>query len=171
MATETNKNLPSKDEVLDNETALLQGLMEASDFKNDEAFRKTIEIRRGERVLFTFTVRPLDEAEDLACASHATPTKVGRNGLKTEGKTDVSKMRSWKIYTATIEEDKKRIWNNKDFHKQLGVINHIDMIDKVLRSGDKDAVIAVINQISGLMAENDAVGTEEEPSLEEYAKN
>ena len=50
------------------------------------------------------------------------------------------------------------------------------VIDSLLRSGDKDAVLAVIDQISGTSG-NDTVGevdsgeTPEPPTLEEYAKN
>ena len=172
--TDTNKNMPDKDEVLQSEDELLRGLIEAGNFKNDEAFRRKIEIRRGERVLFSFTVRPLDEEEEISCYRRATEQKVHPNGKKfgtIDGRTDSAKMRSLKIYTATIDEDKKRIWDNAEFKKRFGVITGVELIDKVLRTGDKDAVLAVIDEISGSgSGENGEVGAEE-PTMEEWAKN
>ena len=59
---------------------------------------------------------------------------------------------------------------------ETGIFRFIEVIDSLLRSGDKDAVLAVIDQISGTSG-NDTVGevdsgeTPEPPTLEEYAKN
>ncbi len=163
MSTAKNEALPAKEEVLQNEDSLLRGLIEASNFKNDEAFHKKIEIKRGNRALFSFTVRPLDEEEEIACARKATKQIPHPNGVKygtIDGRMDTAKFRSLKIYTATIEEDRARIWDNKQFHLQFDVMTGVELIDKVLRSGDKDVVIDIINQISGSGA-NDAVTTEE----------
>lgn len=176
--SETNKNLPTKEEVLQNENSLLQSLLEAGSYKDDEEFRRKIEIKRGGRTLFTFTVRPLDEEEEIACFRKATPkipNPAGRHLPKIDGKTRTSEMRSWKIYTATIEEDRRRIWDNPEYKKAKGLVTPIEVIDSLLRSGDKDVVLAVIDSISG-SGGNDAVGTAESdsdtvPTLEEYAKN
>lgn len=170
------KNLPTKEEVLRNESTLLQGLLEAGSFKDDEEFRRKIEIKRGGRTLFSFTVRPLDEDEEIACYRKATPkipNPAGRHLPKIDGKTNTAAMRSWKIYTATIEEDRRLIWDNQEYKRQKGLITPIEVIDSLLRSGDKDAVLAVIDSISG-SGGNDSVETEEDnatPTLEEYAKN
>lgn len=163
MSATKNEMLPTKEEVLQNEDSLLRGLMEASNFKNDEAFHKKIEIKRGNRVLFSFTVRPLDEEEELACARKATKQIPHPNGIKygtIDGRMDTAKFRSLKIYTATIDEDRARIWDNKQFQMQFDVMTGVEMIDKVLRSGDKDVVVDIISQISGSTS-NDAVTTEE----------
>lgn len=172
--SENNKNLPTKEEVLSNENSLLQGLLEAGSYKDDEEFRRRIEIKRGGRVLFSFTVRPLDESEEIACYRKATPkvnNPAGRHLPKVDGKTDTAAMRSWKIYTATIEEDQKRVWGNEEYKRQKGLITPIEVIDSLLRSGDKDAVLAVIDSISGTGGGNDMVDAGEEATLEEYAKN
>ena len=176
--SETNKNLPAKEEVLQNEDSLLQGLLEAGSYKDDEEFRRKIEIKRGGRALFSFTVRPLDEDEEIACFRKATPkvnNPAGRHLPKVDGKTDTAAMRSWKIYTATIDEDRQRIWGNEAYKRKKGLITPIEVIDSLLRSGDKDAVLAVIDAISGSGGGNDAVDAGEEapetPTLEEYAKN
>lgn len=167
MNTAKHELLPAKDEVLQNEDSLLRGLIEAGNFKNDATFHKKIEIKRGDRTLFSFTVRPLSEEEEIACSRQATKQIPHPNGIKfgaIDGKTDIAKYRSLKIYTATIEEDRARIWDNKQFQMQFDVMTGVEMIDKVLRSGDKDIVIDVIRRISGDV-ENDAV------TAEEIAKN
>lgn len=173
--SDNNTTLPTKEEVLSNEDILLRGLMEAGNFKNDEKFRREIAVSRGGKVLFSFTVRPLDEEEEISCYRAATPQVPhpnGKNWPKLDGKTDTTKMRSLKIYTATIDEDKKRIWDNPTFKQKLGVITATDMIDKVLRTGDKDDILAVIDEISGSdkggESTNDGVT---DKSLEDYAKN
>lgn len=176
--TQKNPALPTKEEVLNNEDALLRGLIEAQSFKEDESLRRKIEIRKNGNVLFSFTVRPIDEEEEMACLKRATPQLRNPNGRhlpKIDGKTDSSLFRSMKIYTATIDEDKARIWDNPKMKNALDAMTAVEMIDKVLRSGDKDAIINVINEISGSTLDNDRIGTDgeqaEEPTLEEYVKN
>lgn len=175
-----NKNMMAKEEVLQNEESLLRGLLEAGSFKDDESFRRKIVIKRAGKPLFSFTVRPLDEEEELNCYKMATPkipNPQGKHLPKIDGKTDVAVMRSWKIYTATIEEDRQKIWNNVQYKQKKGLITPIEVVDSLLRSGDKDAVLAIIDQISGSRG-NDNVGdvdTTEDAgdatTLEEYAKN
>ena len=178
MSENTNKSLPTKEEVLQNEDSLLRGLLEAGSYKDDEEFRRKIEIKRGGKALFSFTVRPLSEEEEIACYKRATPkipNPAGRHLPRIDGKTDSTAMRSWKIYTATIEEDQQKVWNNPEYKKRKGFINPLEVIDSLLRSGDKDAVLAVIDEISGSRGTNDAVDDgeddQEPPTLEEYAKN
>ena len=174
------KNLMTKEEVLQNEDSLLRGLLEAGNFKDDDSFRRKIEIKRGGRTLFSFTVRPLDEEEELNCYKMATPkvpNPQGKHLPKVDGKTDAAAMRSWKIYTATIEEDRQRIWNNPQYKQKKGLLTPIEVVDSLLRSGDKDAVLSIIDQISGSRG-SDSMGdvdtvedTGDAPTLEEYAKN
>lgn len=170
---ENKKNLPGQEEVLENEATLLQGLMEAAGYKDDKSFRRKIEIRRGEKVLFSFTVRPLSEEEEIGCSRKATPKVKNRSGIPVDGKMDVPAFRSWKIYTATIDEDRKRVWDNPDFKKAKNLITAVEVIDSLLRSGDKDMVLAVIDEISGSGMNNSEVGSEggKEPTLEDWAKN
>lgn len=174
------KNLMTKEEVLQNEDSLLRGLLEAGSFKDDDSLRRKIVIKRGGKPLFSFTVRPLDEEEELNCYKMATPklpNPQGKHLPKIDGKTDTAAMRSWKIYTATIDEDRQRVWNNAQYKQKKGLITPIEVIDSLLRSGDKDSVLAIIDQISGTRG-NDSMGgvdTAEDaadaPTLEEYAKN
>ena len=52
------KELPSKEEILQNEDEMIAGLLEAANFKDNSDFQKKIEIRRNGKLLFSFFVRP-----------------------------------------------------------------------------------------------------------------
>lgn len=178
--SENNKAIISTEEVLNNEDSLLRGLLEAGSYKDDESLRRTIRICRNGVEKFSFTVRPLDEEEEIDCYRKATPkipNPHGRNLPYVDGKTNTAIMRSWKIYTATIDEDRQRVWNNPQYKAKKGLITPIEAIDSLLRTGDKDVVLAIIDQISG-SGNNDAVrqpddesNSTSDPTIEEYAKN
>lgn len=178
MSEKTSKALPDKETVLMDENVLLQGLIEAGNFRNDESLQRKVEIRRKGKLLFTFTVRPIDEEEEGICRSKATKKYPNPNGRKLpaiEGQTDWVKFRSWKIYMSTIDEDKALLWDNPKMKQALDVLQGVDLIDKVLRTGEKDAICTIIEEISGGAIDDsvaDDYGDSVEPvSLEEYAKN
>lgn len=160
--------LPDKDEVLMNEAELLQGLIEAGNFK--EEYRKKMVIQRNGKKLFEFFIRPLSDDEFFECRKKSTkylPNPMGRKLPPIEGETDISRFRSWKIYMATIDEDRQRIWDNKKFQEQLNVLTNVDLISRVFMDAEKDWVIEEIDKLG---MENQS--EESEPvSLEEYAKN
>ena len=72
-----------------------------------------------------------------------------RLGIQYPEKTNKARFRSQLIYQATVEEDREKVWNNKESWKVVGVLNGIDLIDKVLPAGKKNEVIDVIDRISG----------------------
>lgn len=140
----------SQEEILMNEDELLRGLIEAGNEKDNSSAYKKIQIKRNGILKFEFRVRPISEEESLACRDHATrfaPRKRGQP--KQEIETNMAKFRSWLIYTATIDEDRKKTWDNKQAQEALDVLQGVDMIDVVLLSGEKDRVIDIINEISG----------------------
>ncbi|MCX4294317.1 MAG: hypothetical protein OSJ56_09715 [Prevotella sp.] len=141
---------PMQEEVLMNENDILRGLIEASKEKDDESTYKKIQIKRGGVLKFEFRIRPVSEEESLACHDHATrfaPRKKGQP--KREIETNSAKFRSWLIYTATVDEDRAKTWDNRQAQEALNILQGVDMIDAVLLSGEKDRIIDVINEISG----------------------
>ncbi|WHH58312.1 hypothetical protein [Petroclostridium sp. X23] len=141
----------TKEEILMSEQDLLQGLLAAAEDKEDTSNALPIEIARKGKVLFRFRIRPLGEDEYNKQREKAT--KYVRNksmgGLKMPESTDAVRYRSYLIYTATIEEDRKKLWDNKEAWTQLKVINGPDLIDKVLLAGEKDAILEKLDEISG----------------------
>ena len=67
----------------------------------------------------------------------------------------MSKFRSWLIYTATVDEDRAKLWDNKQAQQAFNVLQGVDLIDSVLLSGEKDRIIDRINEISGYGDETD----------------
>ena len=152
----------TKEDVLMNEDAILRGLIDAGKEKDDESTYETIEIRRAGRLYFRFRIRPITEEESMRCHDAATrfaPRKRGQP--KREIETNGAKFRSWLIYTATVDEDRKNTWDNRRAQEELGVLQGADMIDAVLLPGEKDRIIDRINDISGYG----------EDDLDEQAKN
>ena len=132
---------------------LVNALMQASNFKEDGE-KKRIEIRRDNKVLFSFTIRPLSEEEVDKCyekATSYTANPAGRKYPPIPKKTNKSLQNSYMIYTATIDEDKNKIWDNPDFKSAKGV----ESIDLLLKAGEKERVLEKISGISGFSEEVD----------------
>jgi len=160
--TEAGVEAPaSPEEILMDEDALLRGLIEAGTEKDNESTYRQIQIKRGGVLKFVFRIRPVSEEETIACHEHATKFAPRKRGQpKREIETNTAKFRSWLIYTATVDEDRAKLWDNKKAQEALDVLQGVDMIDAVLLSGEKDRVIDVINEISGY-----------DDGMEETAKN
>lgn len=132
------------------ETDILKGLLTAAAFKTEEDNIHPVEIARNGVVLFTFRIRPLSEEEYHQCKDKNTKyTRNKQLGIKFPEETNTIRYRSALIYQATVDEDRERVWNNKSAWKELNVLNGIDLIDKVLLAGEKDAALELIDKISG----------------------
>lgn len=151
----------NKGQIRAHESDILKGLLAAANFKAEEENIHPVEIARNGTVFFTFRIRPLSEEEYQTCKEKNT--KYVRNkqlGIKFPEDTDSVRYRSALIYQATIEEDRAKVWDNKDAWKALNVLNGIDLIDKILLAGEKDATLDLIDKISGYIV-----------TTEELAKN
>ncbi len=155
--------MPSKDELLMREDELLDGLFAAIDEKENHTITKMLRIERAGKKLFEFDVRPLDEKELMDCRKKATKygdNPAGKKFPRVELDTDIAKLRSIKIYTATTEEYRKKLWDNPKALEKYNVISGYDVIELALLAGEKDAIVDEIDALS-------AFGT----SVESYAKN
>ena len=163
--------LPSNEQVLMNEQDLISGLLAASDYKTDESTIKRIEIKRNGNLLFMFEIRPLSEKELMKIRKESTKTYKnpgGKNLPPIEGELRMDEFRSRKIYAATTDEYKAKLWDNPQVKASLNAKGHniimpYEIIDAVLMAGEKYAVSEKIDDISGY--------NDEEIGLEEYAKN
>ena len=140
----------AQEELLMNENELLLGLLELGRLKDDAENYRQINIKHQGRLKLAFRIRPISEDEEQTCWRQATkyaPAKPGRS--KTALDTDLAKYRPYLIYTATVNEDRAKIWDNKSAQEALGVLQGVDMIDMVLLAGEKLRVNGIINEISG----------------------
>ena len=126
---------------------ILGGLLAAASFR-DEA--KTVEIARNGIVLFKFRIRPLSEGEYNRCKEKYTTYKRNKQfGVRIPDKTDTISYRSALIYEATVEEDREKLWDNREAWRKLDVLSGVELIGQVLKAGEKDAVLDLIDKISG----------------------
>lgn len=150
--------------VRSHEEDFIQGLIDAADFSEDET--QKIEIIRDGKLYFAFSIRPLGSEEYDRCKKKHT--KYVRNkqfGIKLPEDTDRIKYQSAIIYTATVEDDRKNLWDNKKVwnalrDKGIQIMNGLDVIEYTLKAGEKDRVLEAIDALSGY-----------DTNLEEVAKN
>lgn len=142
-----------KQELLENEDAMLQALFDSADYVKGET--RTFEITRYGKVYFTFTVTPLSEAMVTDIRKKYTRyTKNKRMGTKVAEEVDTPKYKSSLIYNSTIPEDKERIWDNRRLweglrKKGINIVNALDVVDAILLPGEKTMIIEELDNLSG----------------------
>lgn len=157
---QVGETMPTAPEhILENESKLLGNLMKMGGARDNPDNFRTIEVKREGELLLAFRVRPLSEKESTACSDRATKY-VGKKGQNRTAKTDKALLRSLCIYTATVDEDRKKVWDNPKAKEGLNILDGVDMVDLVLLAGEKYKIIDVIDEISGFV-----------PEVEEDAKN
>ena len=164
--------LPEQEKVLMSEEDMIAGLLAAADFETDEDNLVPIQIRRNGKLFFEFKIHPLSEKELMQLRKQSTQyykNPAGKHLPKIEGDVRLDELRSRKIYAATCDEDRRKLWDNPKVKlglkaKGKDIIETWEIIDAVLMGGEKFAVSEKIDDISGY---ND----EEQLELEDYAKN
>ena len=164
--------LPEQEKVIMSQEELINGLLAAADYETDTDMMKTIEIRRNGRLFFQFNVHPLGEQELMRIRKLSTPrynNPAGKHLPKIEGDIRMDEFRSRKIYAATSDEDKAKLWDNPQVKAGLrakgkSILEEWEIVDAVLLAGEKYAVSEKIDDISGY-------NNEDNLELEEYAKN
>ena len=154
------------EEMTPQETATYEGdlmnaILRAAEFKTDESEYRRIQIKRNDKVLFKFLIRPLTEEDLSKCRKKNTRTKQGRFGIDRE-KLDGARYRSQIIYEATVPDDSTggvKIWDYKRevIWPKLNVASGVDAIDAILKAGEKDMVVEAIEHISGFQNDDNDV--------------
>ena len=156
-------SINEKQSIQDAEYNLVEALLEAADYSSDIV---EAEIRRKGKLLFKVHIRPIGDKETREARKKATkmlPNPNGRKLPKIEGEFDPELFNSWLIYLATTDEDRKQVWGNKTVMDKFDILQPIEMIDILLRSGEKGHLVDLVAEISGMDEESD--------TLEDYAKN
>lgn len=146
-----------------NEDEILKALTGQAQYENRT---ETVEVSFG-NAKFAFRIRPLSEKEWDKCRERNTKYSKNRRlgGIRVPESTDTTGYHSDLIYTATVDEDRAKLWDNKVFWKATGALTGRDMVDKLIPyAGKKQAVIERIEALSGY---ND----EDQEQYEEAVKN
>lgn len=136
------------EEIAFNEDDLLRAL---TDGNIHEELTKTIEINFG-KFKFSFRIRPVSEKEWDKCRERHTKYQKNRRlgGMRLPESTDTTGYHSELIYTATVKEDREKLWDNKRLWKAANALTGTDMVDKLIPfAGKKQAIIEQIEEISG----------------------
>lgn len=135
----------------EHETSLLDGLLTAAGFKTAEDCIKKVVISRGGKDLFSFHIHPLSEEDYNACRKKFTKyvkSKV-QGGIRVPEEVHAVNYRAALIYAATIPEDQENVWDNKALWKKLDLATGYEAVNALLMAGEKEAVLSLIDQISG----------------------
>lgn len=137
-----------REEIIFNEDDILKAL---TDQKHYEDLTKTIEVTLGQ-TKFSFRIRPLSEREWDKCRERNTKYQKNRRlgGMRLPESTDTTGYHSDLIYTATVAEDKAKLWDNKRLWSAVNAITGTDMVDKLIPyAGKKQQIIEQIEELSG----------------------
>ena len=146
-----------------NEDEILKALTGQAQYEHRT---ETVEVSFG-NAKFAFRIRPLSEKEWDKCRERNTKYSKNRRlgGIRVPESTDTTGYHSDLIYTATVDEDRAKLWDNKVFWNATGALTGRDMVDKLIPyAGKKQAVIERIEALSGY---ND----EDQEQYEEAVKN
>ena len=155
-------NEEKKEMLLGNEDAILRDVAGVLEAMETIIEYKVFEVIRDGKKLFSFRVRGLDDGEFEKCRDQATKVAKDRRlgSLAVPREFNSAKFNSLIIYTATHPDDKKAIWDNKDLWAKADVVTGWQVVDKVLKRGEKEKCIEHSAGLSGY-ADEDAEAAEE----------
>ena len=137
-----------REEVAFSEDDILKALTEQRHY---EDLTRTIEVSLG-KTKFSFRIRPLSEREWDKCRERNTKYQKNRRlgGMRLPESTDTTGYHSDLIYTATVDEDKAKLWDNKRLWAAVNALTGTDMVDKLIPyAGKKQQIIEQIEELSG----------------------
>lgn len=154
MAEKTNQEKVLKKHTLN----ALEALRKAKNRK--DKIQKEIVINDDDGIpILSFFIEPLTDEQIRRCTEAATRKVKGKEIY------DNGRDRTEMIYQATVPDSKgKKIWDNEEFKDELETFKYQDVIDAVLRAGDKVEICRAIQQISGF-GENEVVDVDVEDEL------
>lgn len=139
-----------------NESTMLRDVAGALAAMETVSQTATYEVIRKGKKLFSFSVSALDDEQVENCRDQSTKNVKDRRlgNLAVPRDFNSAKFNSLMIYTATVSEDKKVLWDNKALWQKAGVVTGWQLVDKVLLRGEKDAVISLVEELSGYKDED-----------------
>lgn len=140
------------------EKNLIAALLEAADYKSaKDENTKSITIKKNGKPLFTFRVRALSQTEIQSASKKATkqlPNPAGPKYPHISGERNTASYHNYLIYSATIEEDRAKIWNNAQIKDKYNILDSADSVDVLLTAGTKSKVVDEILALSGFDGED-----------------
>lgn len=154
----------------DAEYDLVTSLLSAMDYQNNEENITEAEIRRNGKFYFSVHLHPISDEQIRFARKKAAVMMANPNGKKLppiEKEVNNAKLKSWIIYLATTEADQTKIWGNQAVKDKAGLMENWESIDALLTAGEKNHLVDLVLDISGINEEYE----DEEMDYEEYSKN
>ena len=121
----------------------------------EEEARAEITVPRGGKPYIIFTVHSLSSRmlDDIR-RKYTKYEKSKNRGVRVANDVDSPSYRASLIYNSTIDEDKRKLWDNDRLKQGLtrqgkSIINALDVINTVLRPGEIDYIISILDQVNG----------------------
>ena len=121
----------------------------------EEETRAEITVPRGGKPYIIFTVHSLSSRmlDDIR-RKYTKYEKSKNRGVRVANDVDSPSYRASLIYNSTIDEDKRKLWDNDRLKQGLtrqgkSIINALDVINTVLRPGEIDYIISILDQVNG----------------------
>lgn len=111
---------------------------------------------RSGKELFSFRVSGIDSEVMERCRNESTKMVKSKRlgGVTVPADFNVAKYHSLLIVAATHPDDKKFLWDNKKLRDKAGVLTPWRLVDKVLKPGEKERVVELIEKLSGFDEES-----------------
>lgn len=157
----------SQKDKTEKEYDIVEALLKAANFREDEDMITTAEIRRNGILLFEVDIHPIGDEEARRLRRKATDYMVNPVNAKlpkVEKFFDQGKFNAMIIYEATTDKDKKRIWGRPEIMEKYNLVEPWESVNILLTVGEKNNLSDEVLKISGW--EDDIVKQEEE-----YVKN
>ena len=153
MANKESTNvtgLESSTNFEQDEKSLVKALLEAADYKtgNEDSIKKIFVKKQSGETLFSFRIRGLSQSEIQI------PNPAGPKYPKISGERSTTEYHNNLIYTATVDEDKQRIWGNNDIKQKFNIFDDADCVDILLNAGTKSKIVEEVLKLSGFDGED-----------------
>ena len=161
--TSMETEMDEREMYRENEDNFLEGLLAAADDAANDTVK--VDIVRDDKHYFSFSIHPLSEEQLFEIRKKYTKYEKNRRaGIKVAGEVDTAKYRSSVIYNSTVPADQQKIWDNKKLWEGLRkqgkvIVNALDVVEALLKPGEKDRVMEAIDDLSGYGTEDLQVET------------
>lgn len=141
-----------RDELLAAEETMLKDISGVAQSMDTITEYRAYAVARNGKRLFTFRLSGLDDEEMERCRTEATKYVKSKRlgGITVPADFNAAKFNSLLIVAATHPEDRAFLWDNKELREKAGVLSPWQMVDKVLRAGEKSRAIDLIERLSGI---------------------
>jgi hypothetical protein len=122
--------------------------------------QRPVEGQPGEwETILVIPMQSLHESEFTSIREKYTTYERSKNmgGMRVPRNVDMVRYRSELVYEATVPDSKGlKLWDDMELQGIYGVMDAIDCVEAVLLAGEKDKLVAVIEELSGFSNDLDS---------------